>query len=332
MAEDRPRPRDRSLFWPIVLIGAGIIWLLANFNVIPDVNLGLLVRLWPLFLIAAGFELLLGRGNPVVGGLMGLLTVGIAVALLLLGPQLGLASGTELKTQRFVEPLDGTESAEVTLGLAEFPTQLSALTDSNNLIDAELSYTGEIDFRVSGTTRKVVRLEHRSSFTGPWDWFNSFEGRWQIGLTPQVPLDLGVDMGSGRANLDLAAFQLTSLNLDGGSGALEVALPPGPDGEPYRAQLNGGSGSVDVRVPPAANASLEVDGGSGSITLDVPDDLAVRVEIASGGSGSVNLPNTWEQVRGGDDDEGTWQTPGFDTAARRFTLVVDMGSGSLRVR
>jgi hypothetical protein len=326
-------PRERSLFGPIVLIGAGVIWLLANFDVIPDLNLGGLLRLWPLFLIAAGLELLFGRGRPLVGGLIGLLTVGAAVGLLFFGPQLGLVRNADLKTERFTAPRDQAAAANIVLDLASYPTEVRTLSDSALLFDGELTFTGEVDFDVSGTTQKTVSLSYREDFTGPWDWFSDFDARWRIGLSPAVPLDLNVDVGSGSADLDLAALQLAELTIRGGSGSLDLILPPAPAGEAYEGQLDGDSGSIDLTLTEETNATLRYDGGSGSLTVDVPAGLAVRVEVEDSGSGSVRFPANWDEQRRGDNDEGTWQTPGFDQAARRFVLIIDdLGSGSVTVR
>jgi len=44
----------RSLFWPIVLIGIGVVWLLGNLGILTGANLVVLFRLWPLVLIVVG--------------------------------------------------------------------------------------------------------------------------------------------------------------------------------------------------------------------------------------------------------------------------------------
>ena len=58
----------RSLFWPILLIGVGIISLLVTFNVLPSISLRALIRLWPLILIIIGLQLIFGRRSPAVSG------------------------------------------------------------------------------------------------------------------------------------------------------------------------------------------------------------------------------------------------------------------------
>ena len=57
--------RYRSLFWPMVLIGVGVVWLLGNIGVIRPASLGVLVSFWPLILIFIGLDILFGRRSPV---------------------------------------------------------------------------------------------------------------------------------------------------------------------------------------------------------------------------------------------------------------------------
>lgn len=330
--ETHPSPRSRSLFGPIVLIGIGVIWLLVNFNLIPAFSIGRLLRLWPLFLIAAGLELLFGRGRAWIGALIGLLTVGAAVALLLYGQQLGLGQGSALKTEAFEAPLAGATAANVTLDLDQYPTEVGGTADAENLVEADLTFSGAAVFEVSGSAEKTVKVGVRSDNVNPFDFLDDLDARWQIGLSPEVPLDLTIDGGSGTATLNLQSLDLDSLALDSGSGALNLTLPP-DSGAGYTAEILGGSGSVNVDIVAGTNATVRFDGGSGALTVDLPAGQAVRVEVRDSGSGGVRLPSGWETVSDGDNDEGVWQTDGFDTASVQLLLIItDVGSGSVTVR
>jgi hypothetical protein len=325
------QPRDRSLFWPIVLIGVGTIWLLANFNLIPELSWASVARLWPLALIAAGLDVLFGRSHPLISALIGLLTVGVAVALLVAGPRLGLApAAPELVTERFSDPLNGATSADVTLDLAQYATDISALEGSTDLIDAELTHSGRVSFDATGGAARRVRLAYQSNPTFlVFDFDFDEPAEWHIGLAPGVPLVLRVDSGSGSASLDLAELDLRELALDAGSGAVTLALPAAS--EAYDVRLSGGSGAQTVQVPTNAAGLVDYDGGSGSLRLEVAEGAAVRVEVRDSGSGRVRVPSEWEELESGDDDEGVWQSPSFDDSEdRQLVLVVsDLGSGDV---
>ena len=53
--------RYRSLFWPVVLIGAGVMWLLYSLDVISASNLEVLALVWPVFVIGIGVDLMVGH-------------------------------------------------------------------------------------------------------------------------------------------------------------------------------------------------------------------------------------------------------------------------------
>lgn len=57
LAAPAPR-RDRSLAFPRVLIGIGVLLLLANLGYVGGVAWGQLARLWPVLLVLAGIDLL----------------------------------------------------------------------------------------------------------------------------------------------------------------------------------------------------------------------------------------------------------------------------------
>jgi hypothetical protein len=344
----------RSLFWPLLLIGIGVIALLANFGVLTRANIVVLFRLWPLLLILIGIDILFGRRSPIIGGLIGVVALALVIGLMLAGPSLGWGEDAELKTERFVEAIGEAAQARVTLDLSSSRTTVYTLSDSPNLIEADLTHTGEIDFEVQGDRDKTVRLAQQSQSAWFWfDWLQSEEKeRWSIGLSPQVPLDLQIDGGSGPSTLELRDLRLAALNLSVGSGSTQVEL--GEAGGRYNVQLDGGSGSCDLRVEEGVDVDLEVDvgsgsftinigadadvavrinGGSGSLSVAVPENAAARLDVRDSGSGSVRVPSQWEQTRSGDDDEGTWETASYGSAERQIEIVIeDLGSGSVEIR
>ena len=65
--QPRRRRGYRSLFWPVVLIAAGVLWLLSNLGIMTAENWSVLVQLWPILLIAAGLDMIVGRFSAVLG-------------------------------------------------------------------------------------------------------------------------------------------------------------------------------------------------------------------------------------------------------------------------
>lgn len=87
--------KNRSLFFPLLLIAAGVVWLLISLNVIPPSNLWALTHIWPYVLITLGVGLLLSAQWAVAGRAVSVLVIIGAVAAVIYAPQLGWAGGSD---------------------------------------------------------------------------------------------------------------------------------------------------------------------------------------------------------------------------------------------
>lgn len=75
-------------FWPILLMGGGVILLLVNLGVLSTNGWSQLWQLWPLLLVAIGVDILFGRKSvlgALVGVLLALVVLALAVAVLFAG-------------------------------------------------------------------------------------------------------------------------------------------------------------------------------------------------------------------------------------------------------
>lgn len=357
MMEEKNSSSYRSIFWPILLIGVGILWLLGSLNLLPAPSLRLLLRLWPLALVVIGLDILIGRRSPVIGSIIGVGAIALIIALLILAPQLGFEPAGELQTLRFSEPLGGATSADISLDLERYPTTIDSLLNSKMLIEAELDTATDVSFSARGNREKIIRLEPAGDYTFfdfDWDSLLIHDASWEIGLSPDVQIDLYVDVGSGSAVLELMDLDLTALEVDGGSGSTTLTLPE--SASLYTANIDGGSGSFDIEIEGGAKIDFAIDvgsgsfdivirdranieaqiyGGSGSLTIDVPHNVGVRVVIRDDGSGSVHIPGNYTLVDDlGDDDRdiGIWESDGYDDAMHRVEITFDPGSGSFTLR
>jgi hypothetical protein len=324
-------PRQRSLFWPILLIGVGVILLLSNLNLLSTANLATVAALWPLLLIALGLEIMIGRRSTLVSGLLGLLVVGAVIFIMVAGDRLGLKLPTnEVIQEQFSTPIGQASSAVVAIDIASDPVTIDALSGSTDLIDANITHYGQMEFIVSGESTKNIVLRKKPSTT-VYMWGQSFQPtRWDIALSPEVPIELALEGGSGSTNANLSDLQLENLVVDVASGSFEVNLPQSE--QDYAAYFKGGSGSLKVTLPSDTDMTLYADGASGSITLRLPADAEYRVEVLGSGSGSLNLPGGLALVQKGDDDEGIWETSGYATATNRILIrIEDIGSGSIHI-
>ncbi len=338
-----PHERRHSATWPFVLIPLGVIWLLAEANVFSGANLVVLFRLWPIILIAFGLELLFGRSNRAVSLLIGGGTVVLLLALMVVGPALGLAPTAEVKTAHYTEPFDNARTAQINLSFSVGQNTVQAQPDPTELIDASLRYVGEVNFNVTSNANneKFVTLSVKNEGVQFFDFLglsladtlNENELHWKIGLSPKIPLDLRLNGGVGDSTVDLTGLQISGLNFNTGVGNTTITLPGSGS---FPVDLEGGVGSLVVNFVDGASVNAHVNAGVGSITLDVPDGAPVHLE-ANGGLGDVHMPANFTRISGdnsGVNHSGVWESAAYASASdtARINITFDGGVGELTVR
>lgn len=379
------RPQPVSLFWPIVLIGVGVGWLLITLGLVSSPDWWRLANLWPAGLVLIGLSILIGPRRRALGAVLGVVTVAALAVLVLTSPGAGAGqrrapawwgAPSSPTTEHLSEPLGDAREARITLRLSRWPVDITALgssaADQATLLDADITHTGALTVDAAGTTKRTITLRHDDSDAWfPWNWSQT-AGRWSIRLSPRLPLALEIDAGSGALDADLGSLQLTSLDVQGGSGHARLTLPAtsgelpltadvgsggldvtAPEGSNLRAEfepgsgpltlavgarsasalrIDAGSGSTEVTLGSDVDCRLTVEGGSGAVRVRVPAEAALSVEVVSGGSGGLHLPDGLVRVRGeGSSKVGAWETPGLGSAARQIALVIDLGSGAVTI-
>jgi hypothetical protein len=88
----KPDGEREDLFWPVLMIGVGVIAILAYQGWLPEENLLMLLNLWPLLLIVAGLGLLFRGRSPWVGALLGVSVLAVIFIAAFAGEGLGLKS------------------------------------------------------------------------------------------------------------------------------------------------------------------------------------------------------------------------------------------------
>ena len=93
--------QKRSLFGPLLLIAAGVIWLLIRAGTIPASNLWALTYIWPFLLIAAGIGLILRPYWAYTSILLDVLIIGGSVLAIVFAPQFGWDQPSQMLTFNF---------------------------------------------------------------------------------------------------------------------------------------------------------------------------------------------------------------------------------------
>jgi len=307
------KKRSRSFFWPILLISVGILLLLSNLGILSWSTWNLIWRFWPLVLIAVGIDVLFGRRSTlgaIISAFLILALIGAVAGAVFFADQLPVlnrfTAETSWETAHVEQSLEDFDSANVFIDWSSPTGYLGVLDNSTNLIEGDLTYQGELVFEVDsrGSTADIS-LDTRlvdNWISSPFQ--SNSSASWEIYLSPEIPLDLSLDSGSGSCDFDLSGLVLEGLFLDSGSGSINLALP---EGQSY---------------------SVKIDSGSGSLKIDLPEDTGVRVRLDSG-SGSFNPGSDFSLISGEKYGDGTWQSDNYHSAKYTIEMEIDQGSGSI---
>lgn len=307
-----------NLFFPILLIGAGVILLLTNLGVVTQDPVLLLVQFWPLLLIIAGVQLFFARTgvlSTVVSAILGLAVVAGAVLYLTLpGERVAptwfnwnwnwFPRSTELHSLSIAKPLEGARTATANLNLSAGRGSIKTVNDTTNLFEGDFTYLGTLtaDVTHSGDAAKIVV---DSKYQGNGFEFLMGPQRRDVRLNPSIPLDLSLNVGSGSYEFDLRGFDLKSMMLDQGSG------------------------DTTFRLPEKGQYHFNIGLGSGNLNVVLPKGLPIRVTHDIG-SGWLNVNDTYHA--NGSHQNGTYESERFNQNGDYVIFDVEMGSGSVTIR
>jgi hypothetical protein len=313
------RHRPPSVFWPLVLIVSGTLLLLTNLGYLPWTVWNNLWRFWPVLLIALGLDVLIGRRSTVgavISGVLVLVLIGGAIVFAVFGQSLPMASGLSgpvapFQVEHIEQPVAQAHSAAISINWSSLPGQLGALADSSaNLIEGDIAHSNQLDFdsHTEGD-RSVSTLSAPAQ--APWWAFVNLgtqrNQRWVLNLTPNLPIDLTLNAGSGSYQFDLSALKISAL------------------------RLNGGSGPITLGLPRASTFEAKIEGGSGPLTLILPDNLAARVRLQAG-SGPFTVDERFRLAEDQGHGNGIYETGNVEAADYTVRLEIDQGSGPIAIQ
>ena len=298
--------RKPSLVWPIILIGAGILFLLNNLGIV-DWDVWLTIgRLWPLILVAIGFDIILGRSSGIWPALAFLLIIALFTSGAWLVNTTGSVLAGELHSQEINQPLDGVTNAKIDVDFGVGQLEIGKTSSEDMLVDGVIELTDsevlDHEHRTASGTAYVLIASHGQQFYPSW-WFTDGQSpkrEWKLYLTEKIPIELDVDAGVGKTELDLRQLKLDALDVDCGVGEMVVYLP---SEEQYTAYI---------------------DGGVGQLKIYVPEDLAVRIVVDSG-LGNTSVVGDYNQ------SGNTYTSASYGEGSETSNIYVNGGVGNISI-
>jgi hypothetical protein len=270
--------RNGTIFWGVLLVLLGGILLAQNIGLIPPS-----VNLWSIF--------------------WSLVLVMVGVGMLLRAVRGRSARSAEVESLRL--PLQGIRQATICIHHGAGELRINGNAQPDELLNG--TFGGGIDHRISGGT-EAVTVDLRV----PTDNFPPFIGMdpsqridWTVGLNPNIPLMLDLEVGASRSILDLRDLQVKNLKLQTGASATEIEFPAHA-GE-TRGILHSGAASLEARIPEGVSARIHTSGALSSIDINL-----------------ARFPRTM--------DGNEYRSPDYDQAVNRLELEIETGVGAVIVR
>jgi hypothetical protein len=179
-------------------------------------------------------------------------------------------------------------------------------------------------------------------------WRSDGSSELTLSLDPTVDLDLAIEAGAAKGDIDLSGLRVAALTFAGGAAETQLRIDEPNALRPGTVRLDAGAASlevlhlanlraerVDVNVGVgrvlldltgdwAGDLTIEVSAALGAVELVVPSDIGVRVQAGSLLQ-STDLPGL---QRVGE----VWESPGYAGAAHRVSVVSTGALGRLSLR
>lgn len=193
--------------------------------------------------------------------------IAVIIALLLIGSACREEiPDPKLETHRTILS-EGEDRAVVSIKMAAGELNVRA-GESGDLMKGSFYYNRRpweprIDHQVSGGVARLVVEQRRM---GPA--FGRVRNNWDIELSRKTPMELRLDLGVGKAEINLNGVPVTKLDIQVGVGGMDLDLSR-PAVERLTGQIEGGIGRAEILLPKDVGVRLRIEGGLGSI--DAPD-------------------------------------------------------------
>jgi len=204
-----------------------------------------------------------------------------------------------IKTQKIELGDADSVEAEINMGAGELNLEGggAALIEGTFRYNVE-RWAPEVNYQVSN--RKGRLFIHQRKRHGLH--FGRSKNTWDIRLNNHIPMDMKINLGEGRSNLNLRGFSLKHLDIDMGVGELDL-------------DLSGERREV---------LAVKIDGGVGHGTIYLPENTGVRASI-EGGIGSVH-------ASGFHKDGHVYTNDAFGKTEVSIDLRIEAGIGSIELR
>lgn len=267
--------RHVSLVVPILLIVVGSLFLYSNWKPAFD-PIPVLTTYWPALLIFVGlgmfWDTLRRRHVPAsippfpLGSTIGAIFFALLLVALLRHHSKSAVMGANSQILSHAsETLDRHGETALRAGLHMGAGQIIVRGGATHLFEGDFQFGSahqkpRMDYHVSnGSGDLSITQDQTSTIT-----FGNSKNDWSLRFPNDIPLELDIDLGAGKEDLQFRDMRLQKLYLKVGAGQVDVDLTGQRTHDLY-ADIEGGVGQANIRLPKNVGVSVEASGGIGSI-------------------------------------------------------------------
>ena len=300
----------RGVFWPLLLIALGVLFLMGNFGLISGVSWRAILSLWPLLLVLIGLDIAFARRWPLPTLAAEILVIVAGLALAATSSTVGFfgfPTGGGNGVADVSAPRGGATAMSVTVNGGAGHYRVSG--GATDLVDAH-SANPDLRLRTSGP---AARPDLRVDQVGPESLFrNTGQVDIDVHLASDVPTSFTMNSGAGEFDVDLSDVRVTDVRMNTGASTLRLVLPK-----------------------PSGDVAVRIDAGASNLVVTVPDGVDARIST-SGGLLTLRSDNGRLGEGGGTGGcvacGSSVQTSGYSSAKDRVTVTMTAGASSITVR
>ncbi|MBK0382147.1 hypothetical protein I5M32_04170 [Pedobacter sp. SD-b] len=312
-----------KIFWGIIFVFVGGIFLLENFNVI-DFSWGHIWRFWPLLLIISGVNIIFARSSSKISVIA---MVVITVAALAFICYEGLNDGGKNRNHigwvfsdrdgndwddshdpgrtdnvsNYSEDFDA-KIKNATLNIYGGASAFQIENGNDRLFESRVKESITRYFLKRTDTDSTAVLEFRSKKNdGSFNFKDDEYGKVKMKINTQPLWDVNLKMGAGKADFDFSQNKVHNISLKGGAAEFDVKL--GNLYNDVNLSAETGLADVNIQIPTTAGCKILVSSGLSSKTF----------------KGFIKM------------DDGSYESPNFKTAAQKIHITLKGGLSNFEV-
>jgi len=300
----------RNIFWGLILILIGTLFILQNLNVL-DFEWVRLWRLWPVLLVLWGVSIL-PANNWIKSGLLVIVLAGSVYFMLdqtidwradrkyIKEFNFEFDDNKSVINQDFDIPYeDSTSMAYLQFDAAAGSFYIEDTT-SNLLSFNKRGRGGKYTYAVKRSEDRANIYIEREGDDLRFNNDNK-SSKIKLALNNEPVWDIDLDIGAAKLDFDLSEFKVKKLDLDGGAASFEIKL-----GDKY------------------PKSYVNIDAGASEIILKVPTESGCDLNLSTVLSGRTI--NDFEKV-----DHGHYRTENFEQAENKIFITVDAAISSYTI-